>query len=157
MRREFTNRYPSVKPALLRSMYNFLREDASAPVNAAIASVDYRLEECLLAADDPDLVYDLCRNNGRVCDTRYDPFWEELQRYLDEKAAVHERRQADHLYLPFAVSVDSLRREITSRLPDDTPIPSASSLWFNFWPRNPYTYSAMAYTGRFKVKFAIQQ
>ena len=42
--------------------------------NAATASVDYQLEECLLAADDPDLFYDLRQNNGRICDVKYDPF-----------------------------------------------------------------------------------
>ena len=160
MRRDFFDTYKKcsqTKPAVLRSMFRYLRDDASAPETTSEGEVDYRLEECLLATDDEELVYDLRKNNGRVQDPRFEPFWDELKRFLEEKAAVHERRHGDHLYLPFAISVESLQREIQSRLLADTPVPSASWIRLNFWPSNPYTRTAMSYTGRFKVKYAVQQ
>jgi hypothetical protein len=42
-------------------------------------------------------------------------------------------------------------------LPDDAAVPSPSWLAFNFWPANPYVKSAISYTGRLNVRYAVQQ
>ena len=88
------------------------------------------------------------KNNGRPANPNFDPFWNELHTYLEEKTVVHERRHCTHMYMPFPVSVEDLRNDITKRLPFDTEIPSNTTIRLNIWPSNPYTQSAMKYTGR---------
>lgn len=41
-------------------------------------------------------------------------------------------------------------------LDDSKPIPSEKWIRLQFWPRNPYATSALRYTGKFKVKYAVQ-
>ena len=61
-----------------------------------------RVASFLLESDDTDLIYDLRSKNGRPHDTSLDPLWSELQKYLDDVTAVHERRHSDMLYIPSA-------------------------------------------------------
>lgn len=56
-----------------------------------------------------------------------------------------------------ALSVEDLCNIIKECLPIGTPVPSSSWVRLNFWSCNPYTKSAMTYTGCFRVKFAVQQ
>lgn len=70
---------------------------------------------------------------------------------------VHERRHTDTQYMPFAMSVEDLRNQIIKRLPEGTPAPSTSWIRLNFCPSNPMHNSAQNYTGKFNVKFAVQQ
>lgn len=81
----------------------------------------------------------------------------ELNKYLDEKAVVHERRQHNVNYMPFAMSVEDLRNQIKQRLPANSKIPSVSWIKLNFFPSNPFLSTSVNYTGRFKVKFHVQQ
>ena len=160
MRHNFVDRYaklPGLKPAILRSINTFLTGDTTAASSAAEAAVDERLLEFLAISDDTDLIWDLRVLNGRPRNPKFDLFWQELGRFLDEKCAVNERRHGDHLYLPLAISVDDLRQQIIKRLPSGTATPSESWVRMNFWPSNAYTRTAMAYTGQFKVKFSVQQ
>lgn len=82
------------------------------------------------SGDDTDLVWDLRQNNGRVKDPRFNPFWEELDRMLDEMSAMHERRQNDVGYLAHFISVSDLRQQVLGRLPANTPAPSIS--WIQY-------------------------
>ena len=160
MRRDFLMKYSKVanaKPAVLRSMYRYLTGDESANYNAADDAVQSRLLDVLLQSDDTELVYDLRQINGRPKDPRLNPFWDELGRFLDEKAAVQERRQNNFLFMTFAMSFSDLLEQIKARLPEGTPVPSLSWLKFNFYPSNPYTKVAACYTNRFQVKRTVQQ
>lgn len=159
MKSEFINRYSKtgLKPGVLRDMYRFLSKDQSAPESLEQRQVDQRVFKCLLEADDPDLLYDLRKNNGSPKCKELEPFWQEVDRFLEEQATVHERRQGDHLYMPFAISLSDLRNQIAARLPGDARLPTLSTIRYNFWPPNPSQKSALNYTGRFKVKFAVQQ
>jgi hypothetical protein len=94
--------------------------------------------------------------NGRPNDGKYDVFWAKLGKMLDKHTAVDDRRHGDHLYLPFAISVPDLIRQVEKRLQPDTCIPSESWVRFNFWPSNPYTKNAVHYTGQLKVKLQVQ-
>lgn len=59
--------------------------------------------------------------------------------------------------MPFAISLSDLRNQIAARLPGDARLPTLSTIRYNFWPPNPSQKSALNYTGRFKVKLAVQQ
>ena len=122
------------------------------------------MAKALIDLDDPDIVIDLRRLNGRVTNDKFNPFWDELQVYLDELGlAVDERRHSGVLHMPIAVSIRHLRDIISERLSaktkessEDVAIPSEEWIRYQFWPKNPYCASALRYTGRFSVKFGVQ-
>ena len=89
--------------------------------------------------------------------TAFDPFWQELQKYIDEFAAVDEGRHSDILYLPAAASIENLRQITLDRLPEGSAAPSNSWLYMNFWPSNQYHNCASHRTGPFNLKFKLQQ
>ncbi|WAR07374.1 hypothetical protein MAR_017332 [Mya arenaria] len=125
------------------------------PENAAESEIDLRLCEYLLQNEDTELMFDLRKNNGRPLTKEFERFWTELDKFLKEKSVVHERRQTDVNYMPFALSVEDLKDQIKDRLPMDCKIPSVSWLKLNFYPSNPYKSTTSNYTGRFKVKFQV--
>lgn len=164
MRKDFINQYSRFVKAptsVLRHMFKQLVHDSSASASAIQQVIDDRVSEAILDAQDPEIILDLRKQNG-VVESSFDAFWEELQKYLDEIVTpVNERRHGDTMYLPIAISVRDLRERIEERLVkrfpgDSKPIPSAEWIRLQFWPRNPYANSALRYTGRFKVKYAIQ-
>ena len=126
--------------------------------------VDERVAKALIDLDDPDIMLDLRRLNGRVTSDKFDPFWDELQAYLDELGlAVDERRHSSVLQMPIAVSIRHLQGITSERLSAKTKesgehvaIPSLEWIRYQFWPKNPYSTSALHYTGRFSIKFGVQ-
>ena len=94
--------------------------------------------------------------NGRPGSTRFDVFWDEVDKLVLENAAVQERRHGDCLYLPIAMSVEDLRNTVVGRLPEGTPIPSTEWIRLQFWLSNPYANVAVRHTGRFNLKFKVQ-
>ncbi|WAR16034.1 hypothetical protein MAR_030628 [Mya arenaria] len=158
MQKDFVDRYSSfAKPVVLRNMFQFLTECEYPPHNETKSEIDLRLCEYLLQNNETELIIDLRKNNGRPLSKEFDQFWSALDNYLTEKSVVHERRQSDVNYMPFAMSVEDLQTEIANRLPQASKIPSVSWMKLNFYPRNPYKNSAINYTGKFKVKFKVQQ
>lgn len=159
MKKEFFETYQKsakIQPALLRSVYKFLTDDATAPETTAQSEVDERLN-MFLKLDDPDAIWDLRKLNGNFNGTKFDVFWTELDKYFNELTlAVQERRHGEHLYLPFAISIESLIDTIRDRLPKDTCVPSAEWVRLQFWPTDPTTKRAINHTGRFDVKFKLQ-
>ena len=160
MRKTFMDRYHEkvgIQQAVLRDMYKFLTGDSASPEYASEKIVDDNFIKWIMNSDDPDLVFDLRENNGRLKNEDYEPFWQEVQKYLDEKSVVHERRSSEITYLPLAISFEDFKNQIAARLPKECKIPSNSWIRLNFWPQNPYNQAAKYYTGRFKVKYAVQQ
>ena len=64
----------------------------------------------------------------------FDPFWRELQKYIDEFPEVDERRHSDILYVPNATSIENLPEIILDRLSKGSVSPSSSWLYMNFCP-----------------------
>ncbi|XP_053379602.1 uncharacterized protein LOC128548528 isoform X2 [Mercenaria mercenaria] len=158
MHKDFIARYRMfAKPVILRNMFQFLTEYEYTPESSEQSQIDLRFCECLLESEDTELIFDLRKHNGRPLTEEFDSFWSELHKYLEEKTVVHERRHSDINYMPFAMSVENLREIIQDRLPAGAKIPSVSWLKLNFCPSNPYKNSSANYTGRFKVKFKVQQ
>jgi len=46
---------------------------------------------------------------------------------------------------------------VLERLPSGTPAPSVSWIRLNFQPRNPYNQNAENYTGKFQLRYTVQQ
>ena len=164
MRRDFLSKYTrlaNVSKMILRNMYHTLLYDSSSPEYAGQAEVDERVANAILNVDDPEIVLDLRRANGKLNSTIFDKFWDELQAYFDEMTlAVDERRRGDVLHMPLAIPIRQLQEVIerlTKKFPDATPpIPSQEWIRLQFWPANPFTDRAIRHTGRFKVKFGVQ-
>lgn len=69
MRKDFMEKYVktvSEKPAILRSMYRFLTGNVFAPTHSSEESIDLRVSKFLLDSDDPKLILDLRKNNGKL-------------------------------------------------------------------------------------------
>ena len=114
MRRTFFNRYSQcdVKPVVMRDMFHFLTDDKSASLALDQAEIDQCMAE-FLATDDPELLFDLRKLNGNPGSTKYNIFWEALDKYFNESIlAVQERRHGDYLFMPFAISTEHLRDTI---------------------------------------------
>ena len=163
MRRDFLIQYSEFVKAptcVLRHMFKELVRDSSAAVPTIEQKVDERVAEAIIELQDPEIIMDLRKNNGKV-QSSFEDFWSELQKYLDEITSVNERRHGDTMYLPIAISVRDLREIVSERLTkafpgEEKPIPSDEWIRLQFWPRNPYTTTSLRYTGRFEMKYAVQ-
>ena len=164
MSRDFLIQYSEFVKAptcVLRHMFKELVRDSSAAVPTIEQKVDERVAEAIIELQDPEIIMDLRKNNGKV-QSSFEDFWSELQKYLDEIITpVNERRHGDTMYLPIAISVHDLHEIASERLTkafpgEEKPIPSDEWIRLQFWPRNPYTTTSLRYTGRFEVKYAVQ-
>ena len=165
MRREFTGKYhhvASISKSILRSIYRDLTDDSSASESMLQREVDERVAKAVLAVESPDIMLDLRKLNGKPKSTHFDVFWEELSKFLEEiNPAVDDRRHGETLHMPIAVSIRHLREVIIERLMQRFPgqeknIPSEEWIRLQFWPKNPFSCSALRHTGRFGVKFSVQ-
>ena len=119
MCRDFLSKYTrlaNVSKMILRNIYHTLLHDSSSPEYAGQAEVDERVANVILHVDDPEIVLDLRRANGKPNSTIFDKFWDELQAYFDEMTlAVDERRHGDVLHMPLAISIRQLQEVIVER------------------------------------------
>ena len=125
---ELFSKTVSCKPAVPRAIYKHLTGDSSAPESTHQGVVDDQLMEFLLTSDEDQMAYDLRKNNEKVKDEKFDPFWNALATAVEKDVVVNERRHNDVLFTPKAISVSSLITEVESSLPTGTPIPSLSAV-----------------------------
>ena len=160
MRKDFVSKYRRFVKApigVLRHLYKDLIHDCSAASTAHELAMEERIAQVIMELEDQEIILDLRKDNGKV-GSSYEDFWQELQKYLDEIVTpVNERRHGNTMYLPIAISIQDLRELIRDRLekkfPNDSkPIPSDEWIHLQFWPKNPYSSSALHYTGRFSGK-----
>lgn len=159
MKKEFIDKYSQrvkIPKMVLRSIFRELSGDCSSSETSDQHAIDERVAEFLVTSDDPSILLDMRVLNGKPGSTKFDVFWDEVDKVVVENAAVHERRHGECLYLPIAMSIEDLRTTVLSRLPEGTPIPSAEWIRLQFWPSNPYASIAVRYTGRFNLKFKVQ-
>ena len=129
---------------------------------AAQEAVNDRISKAVVQLGDPDILLDLRKLNGNVRSSKFDDFWSEMQLYFDGLILpVDERRQSTVLHVPVTISIRELRDTISQRLVEKFPdkekdIPSLEWIRYQFWPRNPYSSSALCHTGRFSIKFGVQ-
>ena len=142
---------PSMKPVILRALYKELTNDASAATNLHEAEIDERMR-MILEMEAADIVVDLRHlNPGRK--TRYDIFWIECQKFLDEVVGtpVDDRRDGSVTHLAKVISVRDLLEQVQAKRLDGTPIPSESWIHLQFWPKTQHARSKIHSTGRFNV------
>ena len=157
MRQEFIDKfisYVKCPKSVIRHMYFSLTGHEESANSSSEKEINERVSK-IIGADDSQLLIDLRATNGS--DTYYDAFFEEMGKFFEEQVLqVSERRKCDEMYLPLAISIETLKNDICKRVPDGTPIPSNETIRLQFCPSNPFHKTALRYTGQFNVKFRVQ-
>ena len=107
--------------------------------------------------EDVETVVDLRNLNGSR-KSIYDVFWQECSKYIQEGVgqAVDDRRHQEVTHLATAISVPDLISQVSRQCPEGTPIPSASWVCLQFWPKNHHWHSSCHYTSKLNVKYMVQ-
>ena len=87
MRKDFLlqyNQFVKAPTSVLRHniMCKSLVHNSSAASSAVEKTIDDRVAKAILELQDPEIIIDLRKQNGKV-QSSFDEFWNELQRYLD--------------------------------------------------------------------------
>ena len=149
-------------------MFKFLTGECSIARTAAEEIIDDRIDkiaEEIFELDEPEILLDMRKLNGKPNSTTFDAFWNEVALYVEELTpAVDDRRHGSVLHMPISISIGDLRDTIAHRLlskheeEDAQPeVPSTEWIRLQFAPRNPYATSSLRHTGRLDIKFAVQQ
>ena len=124
MRREVFAKFgrisSKVKPAALRFLYRELTADCAASHDTPEAIIDERVRSIILMEpEDPHTVVDLREVKSQETKTKYDVFWDEAKKYINEDigVAVDDRRHGDVTHMAKAISVRDLRDQVTSKCP----------------------------------------
>ena len=137
-------------PFKARLFYTCTVGDSSASDTSDQAAIDE-----IIDMQDPDVVDDLRHHNrGQV--PKYDQFWEQCRKYLEESTTVDERRHDEVVHLAKAISARDLLEQVAAMCPEGTPVPSEQWLRLQFWPKNKTTKTALQYTGNLDIKFMVQ-
>ena len=105
-----------ISKSVLRNVYKTLMGDSSSATSEVERAVDEWVTEALLTLDDPEIVYDFHRLNGRPKSGKFDAFWVKLGVYIEELIpAVDDRQHSETTHMPFAISLRHLR-QIMERL-----------------------------------------
>ena len=129
--------------------------DCSASSNTEQSELDERVR-LILDMEDADIVTDLRALNGKKR-TQYDTFWSECENFLSEDAAVDDRRHGNITHLARAISIRDFVEQVKQCCPDGTLIPSDEWVRLQFWPKTASKSRLLHHTGRFKLKFMVQQ
>ena len=111
---------PGVKPAVLRHFYCSLTGDVSSANDSNQAEIDSRVLEVLnMEPEDPQTVFDLREARSTKGTTKFDVFWEEAEKYINEDvgAAVNDRRHATVTHLAKAISIRDFREQVEPEYP----------------------------------------
>ena len=109
--------------------------------------------------EDPNTVVDLREVKNKESITKFEHFWSEPEKYLNEDlgVAVDDRRHGEVTHPVKAISIRDLKEQVSSRCPPGIPVPSEESLRLQFWPKTPKARVSLQYTGRLNVRFMIQK
>ena len=155
MKREFMRSYQGlidIPEHIIRAMYSNLTLDATASKNPAI---DARVRQAIMT-EDFDMAIDLrSLNKGRPDDT-FDVFFSKLEEEISEVTATDERRHNDVAHFSKYISVRDMIKQTAKKCPDGTPIPSESTVFFAFVPKNAYVETAKLYKGRVNLQHKVQ-
>ena len=74
------------------------------------------------------------------------------------REAVDDRRHTSITHIiATAMSIRDFRDQVTARRGSDVSVPSIEWLRLQFWPKTAHTKRALHHTGRFQVRFKVQQ
>ena len=128
----------------------------SSSENLDKALVDERIK-CIIDTQNP-LILDDLRNHNCGHPTKYDKFWDECMKYIEDEfdTAIDDRRHGEKTHLAKAILIRDLQEQVEKICPDCANIPSEQWFRLQFWPKNPTNKSSLQYTGELDVKFMVQ-
>ena len=106
---------PGVKPAILRLFYRDLTGDCSASHDLPKSVIDERVHEMLnMEPEDPNTVVNLREVKNKESRTRFEHFWSEAKKYINEDLGVDvdDRRHGEVTHFAKAVSIRDLREQV---------------------------------------------
>ncbi|CAC5423862.1 unnamed protein product [Mytilus coruscus] len=86
-------------------------------------------------------------NPGRPNDT-FNDFFEKLNSKVQEFVTVDDRRHGTICHFSKYISIPDLINDIKEELPENSLVPSESTVLFSFVPKNAHTKAAKLYTSR---------
>ena len=154
-----------ISPTQYRAIYRELTGDESVSDNQISKEIDERYRLILKVADS-NVIRDLRVHNHRK--SSFDMFWKFTKQKIEELTAVNDRRHIEttengnvvvNLALALTVRVLYEKCKVYAIQKGVTEENIASLSWFRFqfWPKSSYMATAMNYTGRFIVRFMVQQ
>lgn len=108
MRKDFMEKYVKIvfeKLVVFRFMYRFFIGNVFVFINSLEEFIDLRVLKFFFDFDDLKLIFDLRKNNGKIEDKKFEFFWVEVKKYLEEKSVVDDRRYGEILYMFFVIFV----------------------------------------------------
>lgn len=138
------------------ALYVHLGDD-SASSTTEQAIIDDRIK-LIIDMEDPETIADLRSHNGNE-NTSFSAFWDQCERFLREdiSVAVDDRRHGEITHLARAISIRDFIDQVKAQCPEGTSIPSPEWVRLQFWPKTPSAKASLHFTGRFKLKFMVQQ
>ena len=130
------------------------------------AEYDERIR-CIIKNADPALCRDLRINNGKK--TKFDSFWDIAKNVMEELTAADDRRHTQgsttsgKVVVNMAIAItardlyDMCKNAYLKKQLPENEIPLFSWFKFQFWSKDSTTHTALNYTGRFPVKYMLQQ
>uniref|UniRef100_A0A1X7U8A1 Uncharacterized protein n=1 Tax=Amphimedon queenslandica TaxID=400682 RepID=A0A1X7U8A1_AMPQE len=114
--------------------------------------------ESSASTTDQNIVADLRTHDGAIS-TCYEAFWDKCNHFLNKDIgiAVDDSRHGQVTHLACAISIRDFTTQVLSRCPEGTAIPSEEWVRLQFWPKNPTQTVSLQNTGRFNLKFMVQQ
>ncbi|CAB5374251.1 unnamed protein product [Rhizophagus irregularis] len=137
-----------------RALYQELTGDSSSATNMTEKQVMLRVKQLLANGDDKIIVDLRSFNKGRP--EQYAEFWKYVKQFLEEHAAVDDRRHGTVAHLSHAISVRDLINQVTKICPSGTLIPSKQWLRMQFSPNNETVKVSEYYTGKLDIKYMVQ-
>ena len=131
--------------------------DSSAASTSDQSILDARIRE-FIEMEDLGIIPDLRVHNG-TRSSCYDIFWDHCNQFLNEDVgiAVDDRHHGQVTHLARAISIRDFTAQVKAKCPDGTPIPSEEWVRLQFWPKTRKAKASLQHTGRFTLKFMVQQ
>jgi hypothetical protein len=125
--------------------------------SAATSEIDQRICQ-IIDMEDADVIADLRSLNGSK-HSLYDVFWEACEKFLEEDIflATDDRRHGDICHLSRAISIRDLVDQVSARCLAGTQIPCLEWVRLQFRPKTSSAIQQVHHTGRFKMKYMVQQ
>ena len=80
-----------------------------------------RIAKFILTSDDPEIIINLRKTNGRKEQSNFNEFWDKINKLFEEyQTVVYERRRGTYHYLTFAIIIKELIEQVKQRKADIT-------------------------------------
>ena len=124
MRKDFIQTYRQLvksSKCVLHDIYQESSGDTNALLKENERLMQERIAKFILTSDDPEIIIDLRKTNGRKEQSNFNEFWDKINKLFEEyQTVVYERRRGTYHYLTFAIIIKELIEQVKQRKVDIT-------------------------------------